>query len=77
MIKEEFDLSEKLWYHLARRIVKAGGPPVPINNTLIELLKALINEEQLTFLLNFRKSLNLGQIKSKSQITSKKINHID
>jgi len=23
MIKEEFDLSEKLWYHLARRIVKA------------------------------------------------------
>jgi len=68
MIKEEFDLSEKLWYQLARRIVKAGGPPVPINNTLIELLKTLINEEQLTFLLKFRKPLNLGQIKSKVEL---------
>ena len=61
-------MSEKLWYQLARSIVKAGGPPVPINNTLIELLKTLINEEQLTFLLKFRKPLNLGQIKSKVEL---------
>ena len=57
-------MSEK-WYQLARNIVKAGGPPVPINNTLIELLKTLINEEQLKFLLKFRKPLNFDQIKSK------------
>ena len=59
-------MSEKQWYNLARTIVKAGGPPVPINETLVEILKTLINEEQMRFLLNFRKtSLNFDQIKDK------------
>jgi hypothetical protein len=40
-------MSEKLWFQLAKNILKAGGPPVPINDTLIELLRTLINEEQL------------------------------
>ena len=61
-------MSEKLWYQLARTIVKAGGPPVPINNTLVELLKTLIHEEHLKFLLKFRKPLNLDQIKSKVEL---------
>jgi Pyruvate/2-oxoacid:ferredoxin oxidoreductase delta subunit len=58
-------MNDKLWYKLATTIVKAGGPPVPINETLIELLKTLINEEQVKFLLHFRKPLNLEQIKDK------------
>ena len=61
-------MSDKLWFQLARNILKAGGPPVPINETLTELLKTLINEEQLRFLLNFRKPLNLEQIKSKVEL---------
>ena len=61
-------MSEKLWYQLARTIVKAGGPPVPINKTLVELLKTLIDEGHLKFLLNFRKPLNLNQIKSKVEL---------
>ncbi len=59
-------MNDKSWYKLARTIVKAGGPPVPINETLINILKTLINEEQAEFLLNFRKvSLNFEQIKDK------------
>ncbi|MFX1408559.1 MAG: indolepyruvate ferredoxin oxidoreductase subunit alpha [Promethearchaeota archaeon] len=58
-------MDEKLWYKLARNIIKAGGPPIPINETLIKLLKTLITEKQLNFLLIFKKSLNIEQIKNK------------
>jgi NAD-dependent dihydropyrimidine dehydrogenase PreA subunit len=67
-------MSEKLWYKLASSIVKAGGPPVPINNTLIELLKTLITEDQLKFLLIFRKSLNIDQIKAKIELDDNSLN---
>ena len=57
---------DKIWYDLARRILKNGGPPVPLNDTLIELLKTLINEDQAKFLLTFRKPLNFDQLKEKT-----------
>jgi hypothetical protein len=59
---------EKNWYRLARIILKAGGPPVPVNKTLIDLLKTLINDNQVQFLLNFRKPLNYDQIKEKTNL---------
>lgn len=59
-------MSEKIWYTLAGKILKAGGPPVPINENLIELLKMLINKDQVNFLLNFRRPVNFEQIKEKS-----------
>jgi len=67
-------MTDKLWHQLARNILKAGGPTVPINETLIELLKTLINEDQLKFLLKFRKSLNLDQIKSKFDLDEASLN---
>jgi len=76
VIKEVISMSEKLWFQLARNIVKAGGPPVPINDTLIELLKTLINEEQLKFLLKFRKPLNLDQIKSKVNLNDSSLTNM-
>ncbi|MHA1414598.1 MAG: hypothetical protein ACTSO4_18525 [Promethearchaeota archaeon] len=57
---------DKIWYDSARRILKNGGPPVPLNNILIELLKTLINEDQAKFLLTFRKPLNFDQLKEKT-----------
>jgi len=61
-------MDEKLWYKLARNIIKAGGPPIPINETLIQLIKLLINEDQLIFLLIFNKPLNIEQIKDKTNL---------
>jgi len=61
-------MDEKLWYKLARNIIKAGGPPIPINETLIQLIKLLITEEQLLFLLIFNKPLNIEQIKDKTNL---------
>lgn len=65
---------DKIWYTLARTILKAGGPPIPINENLIELLKLLINEEQVNFLLRFRKPLNFNQIKDKVNLEDNILN---
>lgn len=66
-------MPESNWYTLARRILKAGGPPVPVNENLIDLLKTLINEDQVEFLLNFRKPLNFEQIQEKTNIDVKSL----
>jgi NAD-dependent dihydropyrimidine dehydrogenase PreA subunit len=49
-------MSEKVWYKVARNIVKAGEMPFPINESLIDLMKELINEEQLDFLSMLKKA---------------------
>ena len=67
-------MTDKDWYALSRTILKAGGPPVPINRNLINLLKILITDEQVKFLLNFRKPLNFDQIKQKTSLTDDEIN---
>ena len=62
-------ISEKLWQRVARNFVSAGGVPIPITDTLINLLKTLMKEDQAKFLLIFRKrSLNIDQIKSRSEL---------
>jgi len=47
-------MSEKLWYKVARTFIKAGRLPLPVNNTVIEILKILLTEEQATFVLLFK-----------------------
>jgi Pyruvate/2-oxoacid:ferredoxin oxidoreductase delta subunit len=69
-------MTDKDWYTLGRTILKAGGPPIPINQNLINLLKLLINEEQVKFLLNFRKPLNFDQIKQKTDLNETTIDHL-
>ncbi len=61
-------MSEKVWYKAARLIVRASGNPLfQANETLVEILKTLLNEEQVKFLLNFRKSiLTLQELKEKT-----------
>lgn len=49
--------------------------PISVNDTLIEILKTLINEEQAKFLQVFRKrSLNLDQIKAKTELEDESLN---
>ncbi|MFX1390736.1 MAG: ATP-binding protein [Promethearchaeota archaeon] len=51
-------MSEKVWYKVAKLIVRASGNPLfQANETLVEILKTLLNEEQIKFLLNFRKPI--------------------
>jgi Pyruvate/2-oxoacid:ferredoxin oxidoreductase delta subunit len=59
-------LSEKFWYKVARVMIKAGTFPLPVTDTLIELIKVLLTEEQGNFILKtYRRkpSLNIDEIK--------------
>ena len=61
--------SDKLWYRAARAIVKAGQMPIPINDTLIELLKTIMTEDRAKFILIFKKpSLSIDQIKEETDL---------
>jgi Pyruvate/2-oxoacid:ferredoxin oxidoreductase delta subunit len=68
---------EKLWIKAARTIVKAGQMPMPISDTLIELLQTLMTDEQAEFILNFKKpSLNIDEIKTKTGLDESSLNKI-
>jgi DNA-binding Lrp family transcriptional regulator len=61
-------MTEKLWYKVARTIIKAGNLPFPVSQTLIELLKLLINEEQAEFIYKVFKKPNLNMVQIKKRI---------
>jgi NAD-dependent dihydropyrimidine dehydrogenase PreA subunit len=67
-------MTDNLWNKVARTIVKAGVFPVPISDSLIELLQELITEEQAKFLLIFKKpSMTLEQIKERTDMDEESI----
>ena len=63
-------MSNKLWYKVARAIIKAGSLPIPITNTFYDLLKLLLTKEQAEFLLIYSKkpSLNFNEIRAKTDL---------
>ena len=62
-------MSEKVWQKAAKLIVRAGGNPIfQPNDTMVTLLKTLLNEEQAKFLLNFRNPiLTFSKLKENHQ----------
>ncbi|TFG06705.1 MAG: hypothetical protein EU539_06920 [Promethearchaeota archaeon] len=72
-------MTEKLWYKLARTVIKAGNMPIPINETLIELLKAIISEDQAQFIITVFKrkpNLNIDEIKERIDIDDESLNRM-
>jgi len=66
-------VSEKIWSKLTKRIIKAGII-LPFSDTLIEILKTLITEEQAKFLLIFNKpSLTIDQIRQKTDLDDRSL----
>ena len=60
-----------------KNYVTAGGVPFPINDTLIKIFKTLLTVEQAKFLLGFRKrSLNINQIKAKTDLDDKALDRM-
>lgn len=68
-------MSEKIWQKAAKIIVRASGNPLfQANDTLIELLKTLLNEEEAEFILNFRKPrLSFQDLKEKTGMNDLKL----
>lgn len=63
-------VSEEKYKKAARTIVKAGSLPFPINDTMIKLLKLLIDEEELDFIMAFRRkpSQTMEELKLSSKM---------
>ena len=63
-------MSEKnLWSKLAQNYVKAGRFPFPVSDTIIEILKEILTEDQAKFLLLFKKpSYNIEEINAKTDL---------
>ena len=62
---------DKLWYKLARTIIKSGTMPFPITDTLYELLQMIITDEEAKFIItvfNRKPNLNLDEIKKKIEM---------
>ncbi|MHA1192187.1 MAG: ATP-binding protein [Promethearchaeota archaeon] len=68
-------MSEKTWFKVAKLIVRASGNPLfKANETFVELLQTLLNEEQVNFLLNFRKpNLTIQELKEKTGMDEAKL----
>ncbi|MFX1570718.1 MAG: indolepyruvate ferredoxin oxidoreductase subunit alpha [Promethearchaeota archaeon] len=67
-------MTDKFWYKVARTFTKAGVFPVPISDTLFELLQSLVTEEQAKFILIYKKpSMTLDEIKQKTEMEESKI----
>ena len=70
---------KRLWYKVARNVVKAGQMPIPVNDTLIELLQILIDEKEAQFISDVFKrqpNLNIDQIKDIVDIPEDKLKKI-
>ena len=53
-----------LYRKITQNFLNAGGMPIPITDTVVEIMKLVFTEEQAKFLLNFKKSYRPEQLKS-------------
>ncbi len=68
-------MSEDKYRKAARTIVKAGFLPLPINDTMIKLLKLMVNEEQLDFIMGFKRktSQTMEELKKNTKMSEDEI----
>jgi hypothetical protein len=68
-------MSEVKYKKAAQVIVKAGQFPFPINDTLMDILKLAVNEEDLDFIMAFRKTTTqtMEQLKESSKMSEEEI----
>jgi len=68
-------MSERIWKKAAQTLVKIGGNPlIQANETLVDLVKTLLNEEQAKFISYFKKPIStLNKLKEKSGFDDEKL----
>lgn len=69
-------MSENTWEKAANAMVAAGDIPLPISDTMIELVQTLINEKEAEFIPLFTKSMTLDQVKEVTILNEEELNEI-
>lgn len=68
-------MSEKIWYKVARSFIKAGRLPIAVSDTVIEILKTILTEKQVKFILLLKKpSYNIEQLKNQIDLDDNSLN---
>ncbi|MBN2160933.1 MAG: 4Fe-4S binding protein [Spirochaetes bacterium] len=66
-------MSEQVWLSAANAVIRAGMIPMPLTDTILELIKSIITENQARFLSFFSGSMNRDQISEKSGMSGKEL----
>ncbi len=69
-------MSQKLWTETAASIVSAGQIPIPVSETLVELMQTLLTEEQAEFVRAFSKSMTIDEIKEQYSLDEETIKRL-
>ncbi|MFX1567696.1 MAG: ATP-binding protein [Promethearchaeota archaeon] len=57
-------MSDKLWYKVARKFIKAGRLPIRVSDIIIEIMQTLLTEEQAKFITLLKKrSYNIDELR--------------
>ena len=69
------NISEEKYKRAARIIIKAGRLPFPVSETLLEILRYLIDEDELDFIMAFKlkKSQTMEQLKKSTKLPEEEI----
>jgi len=69
-------MSKQLWQVAALAVNQAGQIPIPVTDTLIELLQTVMNEEQAAFIPIFTKPMSFEEIKAKNSLGHDDLNRM-
>jgi len=61
-------MSKELWQKTSQTIVSAGQFPIPISDTVIEIMQTLMDEKQAEFVQIFTKPMNMEDLKEATQL---------
>lgn len=61
-------MNQKIWQNAAQASINAGTIPMPITDTVLELIQNIMTEKEAEFIPIFEKPMNLQEIKEKSNL---------
>lgn len=62
-------MAEQLWTKTAQTVVNAGQIPLPIGDTLLQLLQTVMDKNEAAFVQIFEKSMQINEIMDKTSLT--------
>jgi ferredoxin len=70
------NMSKGLWQKTSQIIVNAGQFPIPISDTVIEIMQTIMNEEQAKFIQIFTKPMNMDELKETTKLDEAVLNKL-
>jgi len=63
-------MNQNTWQNAAQASIGAGVIPIPVTDTLLELLQTIMNEEEALFIPIFTKPMNLRELREKTDLSA-------